>query len=360
MKKTVVIMEIKSFDGYILKGRLTLPEGAKNISKLVIYVNGSGANTYLNRRIGFNYFDTFADEFCNLGIAFFSYNTRGVGLGNNPPMFNDINDEEYKTYLPLNSVEDIYYMINALKENEHLKDCKVYLLGWSEGSIIAPLVAEKYPSVVDGLFLAGYPNQNVKDILAWQNTGGPSMAWYRAHFEADEQGRISKTAYEADPKNVIASVLQNATFESIDNNNDGFISEEDFAAIWKNVVGYSLDEILSAVEKRDDEWIRNNYGGGLIPLTSGWFLEHFGLRSNMEVLPGLNLPIYIFHGMIDQNSDVREVYKINEKFNELGKTNLIINVFENHNHALNYADIIQNKEISAGIQAIFDAIVAIE
>jgi hypothetical protein len=75
------IIEIVSFDGYTINGRLSMPEGQRDVSKLVIFINGSGANTYLNRRPGFNFFDIFADEFQNLGIAFFSYSTRGVDLG---------------------------------------------------------------------------------------------------------------------------------------------------------------------------------------------------------------------------------------------------------------------------------------
>ena len=40
------IIEINSFDGYILKGKLTLPASDKKISKLVLYLNGSGPKTY--------------------------------------------------------------------------------------------------------------------------------------------------------------------------------------------------------------------------------------------------------------------------------------------------------------------------
>jgi pimeloyl-ACP methyl ester carboxylesterase len=269
-------------------------------------------------------------------------------------MYVDINYDEYQTYLPLNSVEDVYFMIKSIKGNERLKDCKVYLLGWSEGTIIAPLVAEKYPDMVDGLLLAGYVNQNMKDVLTWQNSGGSSMVWYRGNFKADKQGRISKQAYEANPNNVIVKTLQNATFESIDINKDGYLTEEDFTAIYADVVGYSLNDVLSAIERRDDEWLKKNYGGGLIQLTSAWFLQHFSLRSNMELLPKLDLPIYIFHGTIDQNVDVREVYKICDEFKKLGKTNLTINVFENHNHDLNYIDIITKKEIPIGIKSILD------
>ena len=358
------IIEVTSFDGYTFKGKLTLPKGAKNVSKLVIYVNGSGPHTYDNRSDTFNVFDIFANKFSDCGVAFFSYNTRGVDVSSKPPLYKTINEDEYQTYLPLNSLEDVYHMIITIKRNERLKNCAVYLLGASEGTIIAPLVAEKYPNIVDGLFLWGYANQNMKDILIWQNTGGPSMVFYRNYFEADEQGRVSREAYESDPYNVISSILANSAFESIDTNGDGYITEEDFFPIWKNVVGYDLEELLSAIERRDDGWLKNNYGvingHSVLPLTAAWFLQHFTLRSNMEVLPNLNLPIYIFHGTLDQSVDVREVYKINERFKELGKNNLTINIFENHSHDLNFIDIIQKNEMPAGIQAIFDTIHAME
>ena len=80
------------------------------------------------------------------------------------------------------------------------------------------------------------------------------MVWYSAHFETDEQGRISREAFEADPNNVIASVLQNTAFDDIDNNDDGYLCEEDFAIIWPSIVGHTIDGILSAIERRDNTW----------------------------------------------------------------------------------------------------------
>ncbi|MEG0570426.1 MAG: alpha/beta fold hydrolase [Oscillospiraceae bacterium] len=355
MGKISEIIEITSFDEYKFKGKLTVPQNG-DVQKLVIYINGSGANTYDNKRNGFNYFDLFADEFSKRDIAFFSYNTRGCDIGENQPMYVDINYDEYKSYLPLNSVEDIYHMIKTIKAKKYFENCKIYLPGWSEGTIIAPLVAEKYPDMIDGILLAGYVNKNMRDVLEWQNNGGASMAWYRGNFKADENGRISKEAYNADPYNVVATILQNATFENLDTNEDGYITEEDFADTYHLAVGYSLNDVLSAIERKDDEWLKTNYGGGIIPLTSGWFLQHFSLRSNMEVLPTLNLPIHIFHGTMDQCVDVREVYKIDQIFKKSGKTNLKINVFDRNGHDLNYMNFIIKKEVPIALTAIFDTV----
>ncbi|MCL2330049.1 MAG: alpha/beta fold hydrolase [Phycisphaerae bacterium] len=348
------IKEIKSFDGHMIKGKLTLPGGSGKISKLVIWIIGSGPHTYDDRRhlMGgskYNFFDFFAEQFSENGTAFFSYNTRGVDVVDQPPLFMKIDEEGYKTYLPSNCVEDIFYMIKAIKENERLKDCKVLLLGWSEGTIIAPLFAKKYPGMVDALFLCSYVNDNVKDVLIWEKSGGASMVWYRDKFVADAQGRISKAAYEADPNNVVASVLQNITFESIDANHDGYIDESDFVIRMKS----SREAILNAIVRKDNEWLKKNYP---VRLTAEWFLEHFSLGSNMELLPELNLPIYIFNGAFDQGRDVNGVYKIKDRFAELGKTNLTAHVFDKHDHNLNVNDIFSRNEISVGIQSLLDTI----
>ena len=350
------ILNIISFDNVILCGKLSLPYGEKDVEKLVIYVNGSGANTFDNKRPGFNYFDLFREQFAKQGVAFFSYNTRGCKLGNNPPMYVDIDYKQYQTYLPLNSVEDLYYMIKSLKGVNRLNNCKIYLLGWSEGTVIATLFAKKYPALVNGLLLAGYVNQNMRDVLTWQNDGSSSMVWYRTYFETDESGRISRQAYEADPHHVVASVLQGSSFDDIDINHDGFISKEDLSVIVSNSLGYTLEKLLDVINAHDDDWLQKNYSRGLIPLTSNWFLQHFSLRSNSEVMPLLDLPIHIFHGTLDQNVDVMEVYKIDNVFKSIGKTNFVIHIFENHNHDLNYGEYIIKKEIPEGIKAIFDCI----
>ncbi|MCL2774149.1 MAG: alpha/beta fold hydrolase [Oscillospiraceae bacterium] len=348
------IMQIKSFDGYMLKGKLTLPDGNDKISKLVIFVNGSGPNTYDDHRnigsIEYNYFDFWAEQFSTNGVAFFSYNTRGVDMGTEPPLYANVNDQDYKSYLPLNEVEDISYMIKAIKENDRLKDCKVLLLGWSDGTIIAPLVAQKYPDMVNALFLCGYANDNLKDILMWQQDGGASMVWYRQNFDTNGDGKVSKAEYGADPNNVVTSVLKNASFGSIDVNNDGYIDESDLSIILKD----SREAIFNAIDKKDNEWLKKYYP---VQLTSGWFLQHFGLKSNMDLLPSLNLPIYIFHGTLDQSCDVNGVYAIRDKFAELNKNNLTVNVFEGYNHDLNYTDIILKDEIPAGIQTLIDTVV---
>lgn len=347
------ITEITSFDGYTLRGRLTLPDD-ETIDKIVIFVNSSGPHTFDTRRdfgAGIvNHNDFYALRFQEQGIAFFAYNTRGVDFGDTPPLFVTINDEDYLTYLPSNQIRDIYYMINAIRESDpRLENSKVLLWGHSEGAIIAPLFAERYPHMVDGLFLLGVPLVNLRDVLIWQNSGGSSMVWYRNNFDRDGDRRASREEYETDPNNVVSNILQNTPFDDIDVNSDGYIDEQDIYIIMRD----QREAILHAIDNRDNIWLRNNYP---VPLTAEWFLEHFELRSNMELLPTLDLPIYIFHGALDQNVCVYEVYSLRDKLNELGRTNITIQTFEGHDHGLNIAQFIIHAIMSEGMQAAFDAV----
>jgi len=257
----------------------------------------------------------------------------------------------------LNSVEDLYHIIRFLKNDKRLSNSEVYLLGASEGTVIAPLFAEKYPEMIDKLLLWGYLNINFKDNLVWQNSGKNFMILFNEYFDADEYGRISREAYEADPNNMAGNIMiWGFSFDDFDKNGDGYICEEDIKNTLSDYVGYTLEDVLSAIERRDDRWLMYKYGQATIPLTSGWFLQHWSLRSNMEVLPTLELPIYIFHGTLDMHVDVRGVYEINDKFNQLGKTNLTINVFDKHDHILNFDEIIEVGSIPPGIQAILDTV----
>ncbi len=233
-----MIMDIKTHDGLVLKGNLLLPDGNGTISKLIIYIGGAGPSTYNN---GFP-----ANLCTDKGIAHFSYNKRGVDIKDESPFFT-VNYDEYKTYLPSNSVEDIRSIIRTLKEIDRLADCKVLLNGWFDG--------------------------------------GSAM----------------------------------------------------------------LEECFSAIDRKDDDWLMER-----MMLTPGWFTESYNLLSNNDMLPTLNLPIYIFNGDMDGFCDIQGVYKIKEVFAGLGKTNLTVNVFEHHGHGLDLVDS-SSDEISEGMRALIDA-----
>ncbi len=352
-------MNITSFDKYSLECQLAVPTGEEAVSKLVIYVHGSGPGTCENRDIyegvEVNMFQTFATELTRNGTAFFMYSQRGVHATNNPPLFYDLDVEEYKSYLPLHIVEDIHYIICALRNMERLKNSKIYLLGASEGTVILPLFAEKYPAEVDAILLWGYANKNLKDTMIWQLSGESFTLIFQKFFELDGAGRISRSAFDQGKKDafLLTLGLGDNAFELCDTNQDGYIDFAEMTALGKSLIGVTANDFLNAAEAGNDEWLLNS---GMTAMTSGWLLQHAGLRSNMDVLPKLELPIHIFHGALDMNCSVQGVYDINQQFQACKKTNLTINVFPGADHSLNLPAYVASGEMSEGIKAIFDTI----
>ena len=85
------IETISLYDGCETKVKYSYPDNLP-VDKLVIYVNGSGQSTYDNKRknpngVFFNYHDFFRNEFVSDNIAYCSYNTRGVEMGDSEPLY---------------------------------------------------------------------------------------------------------------------------------------------------------------------------------------------------------------------------------------------------------------------------------
>ena len=342
------LLDIKAADGYVLEGKLDMPETKPE--RLVIFVNGSGPNTYDNRRQingqNFNYFDLFAERITADGNAFFRWNTRGCAPGDEPPLFTDISEPDYQTYVPENSIADVEAVISVLRDDERLSDCPVILLGWSEGTMIAPQVAVRGNVPVDALVLCGYVNGTMAEALEWQQTGGASMVFYREYFDTDGDGAISASEYNADPYGIVKA-LGDVPFESLDLDGSGILTEEDF----KLMLADSWSQLQDAIARGDDQWLAENYS---VRLTSAWFEGHARLQPNREILSKLDIPIHIFHGISDGNVPVQGVYDIEASFQEAGKDNLTIHVYPNHDHDLNYTQYILTGELSEGFKDLFE------
>lgn len=330
---TVEALTIPSFDAYPLEGRLYLPSD-QSPRALVIYVNGSGPNTNQNTRqlsadATFSYFDLVASGFNEVGAAFLSYSTRGVTASDTPPFYHTIDPQAYQTYLPEHSVQDVAAIVRTLRTDSRLHDCPIYLLGWSEGTMIAPKVAQLVP--VDGLLLAGYVNGTMQQVLDWQQTGGSSMVTYCLYFDADGDGRVSQAEYENDRYGVRPALgLEQVAFSELDADGDGQLTASDFAAL----LAPSRQALYDAITHSDDAWLAKNYP---VRLTSAWFHAHSHFTPNRDMLTELDLPIVIFQGQADANVPVQDTLDIQAQFTALGKDNLTVHLYPNTDHDLNFA-----------------------
>ncbi len=342
------ILTIPAHDGYPLAVRLCLPD-YEIPDKIVFYINGSGPQTYTTKRQlpdgkFFYYFDIFADEFSARGIGFCSYSQRGTQDSDTPPYFVEIDDRAYKGYRPGNSVSDIEHIAAYLKKC--YPQTRIILLGWSEGTILAPLVALNGNAEISALMLAGYCNENLRDILTWQLSGNALLIQYRRLFDYTRKGYITEADFNEDRYHVRQEVFGDTPFSALDLDKDGTITVADT----RHLSIDHLHDMLDAIERDDDEWLKRNHQ---IRLTAGWFKEHFLLKSTKEILPQLDLPIHIFAGEYDAMTPIDQAVAIDETFKRLGKSNLCLHTFENHDHDLNFLKYLLTGEHSEGMKAIF-------
>ena len=344
-----VIIEINSHDNEIITGKLDLPKGDDPIKTTVIFIPGTGPFTYKKHiKIGnevIDYFDIFTEQLNKIGVAFFRYNTRGTQISDLPPTYDKVDMQKYNKHIPSNHVQDIESIIVELKNIPRISQSNILLLGWSEGTIIASIVADRNKVPIDGLLLAGYVNETVLDIMKWQFSGASSMIFYNKHFDRDNDGEISEVEFENDPNKIVETILKNKTFDQIDNNLDRKITQEDMAQFLTE----RAENVFKAIEDENDDWIWENY----FRVTSKWVSEHASLEPNRIRLLRLSLPIHIFHGTDDRNTPIEGVFDIQKRFNTSNKKNLTIHVFENHDHDLNWAEYPLEDKISNGWRTIF-------
>ena len=347
------IVKVPLFDGETLTGKLHLPAGLLKVNEIVIYIPGTGPATYDNHRkfgaLELNYFDYFAEEFNRRGIAFFSYNKRGVEMGTDPPMYDKVDRDKYRKAVPSIEVRDIASVIANLRKMPSLKSARVVLLGWSEGTVLAAMAAEDKRNKVHALFLNGYVHDNMADVIKWQNMGGSAMVNLGAALDADKNGSISRAEYDSEDKPAAAfrtGQLRGVKFDQLDVSKDDAITANDFAVIQKP----RYDTILDAYARGDEDWIWKNYFRVSIP----WLKEHFALEANKDRLLRLNMPIYIFHGELDANCPVEGVLDLRKRFDKARKKNLHESIFERHNHDLNFVDWVLKKEMPEGVRKMFE------
>jgi pimeloyl-ACP methyl ester carboxylesterase len=347
------IVKVGLSDGEIISGRLMLPPGNDKVPLLIIFVHGTGPNTYLNKRkignVEFNYFDLFAEEFNKRGIGFFTYNRRGVEIGDTPPYYDKIDSVKYSKYLPETEARDIESMISQLRHDNRFTSSKIVLLGGSEGTIIASMVADWKVEKIDGLLLFGYANDNLYDIIKWQYSGKSSIVNLRKYFDVNKDNLISRSEYESADSSALLGrtrVLGNATFESLNIVKDTVLDYNDFAA---RTIPF-FDYIIKMVSSGNDAWIWQNY----FRVKSMWLKEHFQLEANKTRLLRIDIPVYIFQGIDDGSVPVEGAYDIQSRFRQANKTNLHCFFFEGHNHDLNYLDWPYKHVISEGLNSIFN------
>ena len=115
VKTKTIEIPFTSYDGYEMFGKLTIPTSGQS-HPVVIYVQTAEGMTVDTKRqksrdTTFNYFDLYREKLPEMNVAFFSYEGRGIRMGDKPPRYETINWDIYNTSTLENKVRDIarYY-----------------------------------------------------------------------------------------------------------------------------------------------------------------------------------------------------------------------------------------------------------
>jgi len=140
---------VKTPAGHTLAGTLTLPKGAsaKNPVSAIVTVTGSGPQDR-DENIGLPGFQPFrqiADALGRHGIAVLRMDDRGTGASGGT----------FKGSTSADFAEDVRAGLAYLRTRSEIRSDRLGVLGHSEGAIIAPMVADKEPTLRAIVLLAG-------------------------------------------------------------------------------------------------------------------------------------------------------------------------------------------------------------
>jgi hypothetical protein len=140
---------VKTTAGHTLAGTLTLPRSASRTKRVsaIVTVTGSGPQDR-DENIGLQGFRPFrqlADALARLGIAVLRMDDRGTGASGGT----------FKGSTSADFAEDVRAGLAYLRTRPEIRADRLGVLGHSEGAIIAPMVAEKDPTLRAIVLLAG-------------------------------------------------------------------------------------------------------------------------------------------------------------------------------------------------------------
>lgn len=144
-------------DQVTLAGTLTIPEG-KRTCPAIILISGSGTQDRDETIFEHKPFLIMADYFTRKGFAVLRFDDRGVGGSGG---------DHLQATTRINS-EDVQSAIDFLCTRKDIKKDQIVLIGHSEGTIIASMVASENPHI-SGIVLLGAPGLPIDENLYLQN-----------------------------------------------------------------------------------------------------------------------------------------------------------------------------------------------
>ncbi len=164
--------------GNVLDGTLTLPKNPMKAPSAVVLVSGSGPQDRDETLYGHKPFQVIADYLTRRGIAVLRYDDRGVG--------GSTGEFQYGTHMDF--ATDAAAAVAYLKTRKEIDPKKIGIIGHSEGGMIAPIVATKFPNDVAFIvMLAGPAVRGDLTILTQSQAIGIASGFPKSLIELNRQ-----------------------------------------------------------------------------------------------------------------------------------------------------------------------------
>ncbi len=302
-------------DGLKTDAQLTLPIVGNGPFPGVLLIHGSGnsdMDEYLPPSVtGSNeptrLFLQIAEYLSNRGFAVLRYNKRGVGLNGT---ILDMNVWGNVTIQDL--VQDAEKALRVLQQQPEVDSSNISLIGHSEGTWIAPIIAIKDPTIRN-IVLMGAAAQNLHEIVYFQIVDRP-VTYAEDTLDTDHDGLLSIQEVEAslNYKNVNLSplpplaLIQNYTGEwdwypGLDTNEDGYFDIENEL----KPLEIAFFDLYTSSDPKS-------------PYYSLWLQSHFALKdTNLDIIGNVSASILILQGEGDTQALVEQAFLLEQRLTEI-------------------------------------------
>jgi uncharacterized protein len=309
------------------KAELTYPTDGDGVYPTVILLHGSAAaDMDYHRYSSWNQQELLSHNFLDIanyltprGFAVLRYNKHYVSAPN------EVDWERYSQNITLRQLlKDAENVLAVAKSNPHVDSEQLFILGWSEGSVIGAALAAQHPELA-GLILQGPATLPFRDITQGQvlEVGVPYLRSFtsgglvtRESIEkaiAGPGGEVAKGSmwYFLDPAAFERGVFTIHT--RLDQNGDGAISID--------------DEFLPVLDKMlDIDFDVAQYGRDMV------------LPSTTQQAANIKVPVLVLQGENDSATLEKDVYHLMEKLQSAGHPDFQLIIYPGLGHSLGSAD----------------------
>ncbi len=284
-------------DNITLAGTLTIPGDNGNYPAVVL-ITGSGPQNRDEEVFGHKPFLVISDYLTRNGIAVLRFDDRGVAKSEGN--FQEATSFDFAT--------DVKSAIDYLKTRKEIDNNNIGLIGHSEGGIIAPIVASKYPEDISFIvLLAGTGLRGDKILLMQQELIGRAMGM---------------------PEDVILrnKEVNQQAFEMIINSTDTEQLKKDLKEFITNNINNDPSQVPQGMPVED--FINMQ----LMQITSVWMINFIKLDP-ANYLEKVKCRVLAVNGELDlQVPADANLYAINYALNNGGNKDVTIIAYPNLNH----------------------------